>query len=234
RFVQAFGSLNADHGAAIRQGASITAITSGFTAAQLQQSVGLQAEEVAANPGLASSGGLAIANPNAVAAVTAAFQSNRFRQSLAANAAAVTANASAGTLATIQLLGDRTLSAVTLGALGLPAETGALDPNQQIQILTNAGFDPKKLLDPKYLHQFIEQFLINSGQQQSAQGTDPASVGLAALTGITSGGGTDPGSVALTLLSGITSSGDASGGGNGTVPLDISFLAHGSSINLLA
>ncbi|HZS81984.1 MAG TPA: DUF1217 domain-containing protein [Stellaceae bacterium] len=237
KFVQAFGSLNTDHGAAIHQASSISSITASFTTNQFQQSVAAQAEEIAANPVLASPGTTPVTAASAVAAITAAYQANQFRNSIAAQVQAVLSNPANGKLSTIQLLGNRTLSAVTLGALGLPPQTGALDPSQQIQILTNAGFDPKKLLDPKFLNTFIQQFLVNAGPQQGAQGTDPASVGLAALTGITAGGGgTDPGSVALSLLAGIGGGSGSAGGGSsaGPVPLDLSFLANGSSVNLIA
>ena len=98
-----------------------------------------------------------------------------------------------------------------VNTLGLPKQTGALDPDQQVRVIENAGFDPKKLLDRSFLDKFIQQFLVNTGMQ-------PSSVG----------GGSDAGSLALSILSG-------GGGGGGNVPsLDLSFLASGTGVNLLA
>ena len=168
-------------------------------------------QQVISNPVLASPSTAAIGSAGGIAAITGAFQANQFRQSIVANVQQVTANPAAGTLTTMQLLGNATLSAVTLGALGLPAQTGALDPDQQVRVIENAGFDPKKLLDRSFLDKFIQQFLVNTGMQQGSTGS-----------------GSDPGSLALSILSG------GSGGGDATPSLDLSFLANGSSFNLLA
>jgi hypothetical protein len=208
-FVQAFGSLNSDHGTQIHSASSVTAVVAGFQTNQVQQALTTQVQQVISNPVLASPSTAAIGSAGGIAAITGAFQANQFRQSIVANVQQVTANSGAGSLTTMQLLGNATLSAVTLGALGLPAQTGALDPDQQVRVIENAGFDPKKLLDRSFLDKFIQQFLVNTGMQQS------------------SAGGSDPGSLALSILSG--------GSGSDSVPsLDLSFLANGSSVNLLA
>jgi hypothetical protein len=49
--------------------------------------------------------------------------------------------------------------------------------SQQLAALTNAHFDPTKLLDRNFLNKFINQFLANAGLQQSSSSSDP----LAAL-----------------------------------------------------
>jgi hypothetical protein len=210
-FVQAFGSLDSDHGAQIRSAASITAVIAGFQTNQVRQALTTEAQQVISNPVLGSPATAAIGSAGGIAAVTGAFQANQFRQSIVAKVQQVTANSGAGSLTTIQLLGNKTLSAVTLGALGLPAQTGALDPDQQVRTIENAGFDPKKLLDRSFLDTFIQQFLVNAGMQQSA-----------------AGGGSDPGSLALAIVGG------GSGGGSAVPSLDLSFLANGAGVNLLA
>ena len=81
---------------------------------------------------------------------------------------------------------------MTFGALGLPVQTGALDPTQQVAALQRANFDPSKLTDPSFLNTFIQQFLANAGQQSGATGTSLADVALAALNNSEAGNGGDP------------------------------------------
>jgi hypothetical protein len=217
-FVQAFGSLNTDDGASLRSQTSINTIVADYQTNQFQQSIAARTQEVIANPTLANPSPQ-VGSATSVANITQAFEQNQFQASVASQVQQVQTTPSSASLSIIEFLGNATLSAVTLGALGLPAQTGALDVDQQQQILTNAGFDPNSLLDPTKLKQFISQFLANAQINSGASGSSPADVALAALT------------------NGENSS-------DGIVPLDLSFLqtptsgsssgssANGSLVNL--
>ncbi len=223
-FVAAFSSLTTDGGTQANKPNSIAAITAAFTANQFAQSISAKVQELSAAPSLATATAITapISAASSVSAITTAYQANQFRQSIATQAQEFTANAANGAISTIQVLGNPTLSAVTLGALGLPAQTGALDPSQQEQILANAGFDPSKLTDPTFLKQFINQFLANVSLQNGS--SDP----LLALFGGGNGSGSssDP---SLALFGG-----GGGGGGDGTIPIDLSFLTNGGNLNILA
>jgi hypothetical protein len=174
-FVAAFGSLNSDGGAQVRNATNIAAITTAFQANQFAQSIEAKSEAVIANPSLAATTPVSIGDSTSIATVTAAFQANRFKQSIVSTVQNLTASPSVGTISTLQILGNATLSAVTRGALGLPDAVGALSVDQQQTALKNAGFDPSKLVDSSFLNQFINRFLANAGLTQAT--SDP----LAAL-----------------------------------------------------
>jgi hypothetical protein len=176
KFVAAFNTLNSDNGVHTSSAASIAAIVAGFRANQFKQSVEAKTEAVIANPALTAAV-VPIGDSRSIAAVTSAFQANGFRQSIASTVQGLVASPSLGTISTVQLLGNATLAAVTYGALGLPASVGGLSVSQQLAALTNAHFDPTKLLDRNFLNKFINQFLANAGLQQSSSSSDP----LAAL-----------------------------------------------------
>jgi hypothetical protein len=175
-FVAAFSSLNSDNGVNTGSAASITAISASFMTAQFKQSIEAKTEAVVANPSLAAAVP-AIGNASSIATVTAAFQTNQFKQSLVTAVQTLTASPSSETISTLQILSNATLAAVTRGALGLPDAVGALSVAQQQYAMTNAGFDPTKLVDPTFLNQFINRFLANAGLAQSSASTSP----LAAL-----------------------------------------------------
>ena len=197
-FVQAFGSLNTDDGVSLRSQTSVNAIVAGYQTNQFQQSIAARTQEVIANPTLAAPSPQ-IGSATSIANITQAFEQNQFQASVASQVQQVQTTPSSASLSIIEFLGNATLSAVTLGALGLPADTGALDVSQQELILTNAGFNPNDLLDPTKLKQFINQFLANAQINSGASGSSPADVALAALTA-------------------------GNNASNGIVPLDLSFL----------
>ena len=203
KFVQAFGTLNIDNGAALRASSAVSAIVSGYQTNQFQQSIAARTQELIANPTLANPSPQ-LASSDSISAITSAFQANQFQASLASKAQTVQSSPSSASLSVVEFLGNATLSAVTLGALGLPAQTGALDVSQQELILSNAGFNPNDLLDPTKLKQFINQFLANTQANSGATGSSAADVALAALTA-------------------------GNSANNGIVPIDLSFLSIPSS-----
>jgi hypothetical protein len=203
KFVQAFGSLNIDNGAALRASSAVSAIVSGYETNQFRQSIAARTQELIANPTLANPSSQ-LSSADSISAITSAFQANQFQASLTSKAQTVQSNPSSASLAVVEFLGNATLSAVTLGALGLPAQTGALDVTQQEQILASAGFHPNDLLDPTKLKQFINQFLANTQANSGATGSSAADVALAALTA-------------------------GNSANNGIVPIDLSFLQIPSS-----
>jgi len=177
KFVAAFGSLNSDNGVQVNKAASITAITTAYLTNQFKQSIEAKSEAVVANPSLAATTPIRIGDASSSAAITSAFQANQFKQSLVSTVQNLTTTPALGSISTLQILGNATLQAVTLGALGLPAAVGGLPVSQQQTALTNAGFDPTKLSDPTFVKQFVDRFLANAGLQQSSSSNDP----LAAL-----------------------------------------------------
>ncbi len=197
-FVQAYGSLNTDDGLALRAQSSVNTITANYQKNQFQQSIAARTQEVIANPTLANASPQ-VGSTSSIANITSAFETNQFQASLTGKVQDVQANPGSASLSIVEFLGNKTLSAVTLGALGLPSDTAALDVSQQEQILTNAGFDPNSLLDPKKLQQFINQFLANAQINSGASGSSAADVALAALT-------------------------NGQNASDGIVPLDLSFL----------
>jgi hypothetical protein len=176
KFVAAFNTLNSDNGVHTSSATSIAAIVAGYQANQFKQSVEAKTEAVIANPALTAAT-VPIGDSRSVAAVTSAFLANGFKQSIASTVQSLVASPSIGTISTVQLLGNATLAAVTYGALGFPASVGGLSVSQQLAALSNAHFDPTKLLDRNFLNKFINQFLANAGLQQSSSSSDP----LAAL-----------------------------------------------------
>jgi hypothetical protein len=172
KFVAAFKSLNSDNGVSTSSAPNIAAIVAGYQANQFKQSVEAKTEAVIANPTLATAV-IPIGDSRNIAAVTSAFQANGFKQSIVSTVQSLAASPSLGTISTLQLLGNATLAAVTYGALGLPASVGGLPVSQQLAALTNAHFDPTKLLDRSFLNKFINQFLANAGLQQSSSSSNP-------------------------------------------------------------
>jgi hypothetical protein len=148
--------------------------------------------------------------------VTTAFQNEQFRKSLVSKVQQAVASSTAGTISTLQILSNSTLAAVTRGALGLPTAFGALSVAQQTAGLTRAGFDPKKLQDPKFVDKFINQFLAQ---------TDLQAANASASAAASSAGGS-----ALSLLQ---SANGNSGFVDTTVPIDFSFLTGGNRLNVL-
>ena len=66
-----------------------------------------------------------------------------------------------------QMLGDAKVSAVILGALGQPATVGGYDPDQQVEIVTHAGFAPESLTSTKAIDSLIKRYMANVGAQNA-------------------------------------------------------------------
>lgn len=207
KFVAAFGSLNSDSGASVRNAANIAAITAAFQANQFKQSIEAKSEAVIANPSLAATASIRVGDASSIAAVTTAFQANQFKQSIVSAVQNLTATPSLGTISTLQILGNATLSAVTRGALGLPDSVGALTAAQQQAALKNAAFDPTKLVDRSFLNHFINRFLANAGLAQAT--SDPLAALFQPQTGFSIPDPTvPPAAVDLSFLNGSSSGGN--------------------------
>lgn len=66
-----------------------------------------------------------------------------------------------------QMLGDSNVSAVILGALGQPAAVGGYDPDQQVEIITHAGFAPESLNSTKAIDSLITRYMSNVTAQMT-------------------------------------------------------------------
>jgi hypothetical protein len=205
-FVAAFGSLNTDGGAQLRNATNTSAIAAAFQANQFKQSIEAKSGAVIANPSLAATAPVNIGDSSSIATVTGAFQANQFKQSVVSTVQNLTTTPSVGTISTLQILGNATLAAVTRGALGLPDAVGALSVAQQQTALTNAGFDPSKLTDSGFLDQFIDRFLANAGLAQAT--SDPLAALFQPGNGFTIPDPTvPPAGVDLSFLNGSSSGG---------------------------
>jgi hypothetical protein len=163
--------------------------------------------------GLNSNGGLSVSQTNNVDAIVSRFQSNRFEAAIGSKLQQATGtgttNSGSANLTIYQVLSDATLSAVVRGAVGLPDSVGALDVDQQITALSRAGFDVKQLQDPASVAKLVDRFLANAGLNSTAN-TDPS--GLSALFGASGDGGDTPIPIDLSFLAGGSTSDSASSG----------------------
>jgi hypothetical protein len=90
-----------------------------------------------------------------------------------------------------ELMGDRVLTSVARGALGLPEKFGLLEFDQQKRILEKR-IDFEKLKDPKEVNRFVQAFLIRTEGERAPAAANP-------MTSLFGGGG---GSSALLSLIG--------------------------------
>lgn len=88
-----------------------------------------------------------------------------------ANKNSPTGTKTAPPLSINQVLSDPTISAVVRQAYGLPQSEAALSVPQQTKALTNAGFDPAKLIRPGAIDKLVKQFLANVALQQADSST---------------------------------------------------------------
>ncbi|MFZ2031404.1 MAG: DUF1217 domain-containing protein [Vitreimonas sp.] len=116
-----------------------------------------------------------------IAAVQSAFQANTLQTILSNDVSLAAAqktrntdvheNASAP-LNLYQMLGDSNVSTVILGALGQPAIVGSFEPDQQVEIVSHAGFAPESLNSTKAIDSLIRRYMANVGAQNTP--TSPA------------------------------------------------------------
>lgn len=66
-----------------------------------------------------------------------------------------------------QMLGDAKVSMVILGALGQPAVVGGYNPDQQVEIVTHAGFAPESLTSTTAIDSLIKRYMANVGAQNA-------------------------------------------------------------------
>jgi hypothetical protein len=157
---------------------------------------------------VSTDGGISIRSADNIAGVVSSYTSEQFKATIGTKLATAQAQASSASssgsssstapLSIYQVLSDSTLAAVVRGAYGLPDSAAALDPTEQIQLLTNAGFNVKDLNSPAAVSKLIDRFLGNAELQQSSSSasSDP-------LVGLFQSGnsdGTDPTPVDLSFL----------------------------------
>jgi hypothetical protein len=111
-----------------------------------------------------------------IASVEAAYQANAIKTlvsndvSLAAAQKTRNANVRESANAPLnlyQMLGDSKVSAIILGALGQPAVVGGYDPDQQVGIVTHAGFAPESLTSTVAIDSLINRYMANVGAQNA-------------------------------------------------------------------
>lgn len=105
-----------------------------------------------------------------------------------------------------QMLGDSNVSTVILGALNEPAIVGSYEPDQQVEIVSHAGFEAESLNSTTAIDLLIKRYMANVGAQNaptspllSLFGTTPEpgqiiSLDLSSILGGSSSGSTSLGS----------------------------------------
>jgi hypothetical protein len=139
---------------------------------------------VTAFSSLATDGGAGVNAAGFADAIVNAYEVDQFETAQGAQDPAVRealyfARTAGKVTSTLQILGDRTLADVVRTAQGLPAAFSALDPTQQVGMLTRAGFDPTKLQDPAFVQKYVARYLTLYDIANPPNG-DPTG-GLAAL-----------------------------------------------------
>ena len=109
------------------------------------------------------------------------------------------------------------VSAVILGALGQPAVVGGYDPDQQVEIVTHAGFAPESLNSTKAIDSLINRYMANVGAQNTP--TSP-------LLTLFNSSSSQPGQLISLDLSSIL-------GGSSSVSSSLSSSPTGYLLNLL-
>src|SRR6185312_7043173 len=66
-----------------------------------------------------------------------------------------------------QMLGDSNVSTVILGALNEPAIVGSYDPDQQVEIVSHAGFEAESLNSTTAIDSLIKRYMANVGAQNA-------------------------------------------------------------------
>lgn len=173
---------------------------------------------------LRNDGGAAIGTSTNVEAVVAAYQNTQYEKAVgrtdtaARQALYFSRVAPEATGSIYQVLSDKTLAAVVREAYGLPAETGALDVDQQVRQLKAKGFDYSKLADEKYVGTLINRFLASQDASGSPTGSDEdiSTAGTA------------------TAAAAILSNTMSNAYDNGVLSFDLSFLASGGKLNVSA
>jgi hypothetical protein len=111
-----------------------------------------------------------------IAAVQQTYQANALQAVLQTDITQAQAQATRNTkvhesasapLNLYQMLGDSNISSVLLGAYGQPDQVGALDPDQQVEVFTHAGFAPESLNSPKAIDTLIQRYLANVSAQST-------------------------------------------------------------------
>lgn len=174
---------------------------------------------------LREDGGEAISKTENIDTVVTAFQQTQYEKAVGRNdtsarqALYFARVAPQATESIYQVLNDSTLGAVVREAYGLPEETAALDAKAQVRQLEAKGFDYTKLSDPDYVNSLISRFLASKDASGAPSGADEdVTVNATA-------------SAASAVLSSMISSTSES---SGIASIDLSFLATGGRLNILA
>jgi Protein of unknown function (DUF1217) len=171
---------------------------------------------------LRDDGGASIGSTSNIDSVVSSYQETQYEKAVGRNDTAARQAlyfarvAPEATGSIYQVLSDKTLSAVVLGAYGLPDETAALDTKQQVRQLQAKGFDYTKLSDEKYVKTLIGKFLAS----QDASGTPSGADEDVVVSGTAS--------AAASMLSNAIS---AASDSNGIVSLDLSFISSGTKFS---
>jgi hypothetical protein len=121
-------------------------------------------------------GGRTSDDKDQVAAVQSAYQANSLKTIVTNDVSLATAQQSRNTdvsakanapLNLYQMLGDSNISTVILGALSEPTIVGSYDPDQQVEIVSHAGFAPESLNSPGAIDSFIKRYMANVGIQNA-------------------------------------------------------------------
>jgi predicted Fe-Mo cluster-binding NifX family protein len=111
-----------------------------------------------------------------VASVQSAYQANTLKTILTNDVSLAAAQKTRNTnvhenanaaLNLYQMLGDSKVSTVILGALGQPAVVGGYDPDQQVEIVTHAGFAPESLNSTAAIDSLVKRYMANVGAQNA-------------------------------------------------------------------
>jgi len=111
-----------------------------------------------------------------IAVVQSAYQANTLQTILSNDVSLAAAQKTRNTnvhenanapLNLYQMLGDSNISTVILGALGQPAIVGGYEPDQQVEIVSHAGFAPESLNSTKAIDSLIKRYMANVGAQNT-------------------------------------------------------------------
>lgn len=114
---------------------------------------------------LATDGGAAINAAGFADKIVSAFATGQFEESEGEQNESVREalyfqREASGATTLYQVLSDKTLGDVVRTTQGLPEEAGALDPDQQVEMLGRTGFDVSKLQDSAYVQKYVQRFLV--------------------------------------------------------------------------
>lgn len=121
-------------------------------------------------------GGRTSDDADKIASVQVAYQANSLKTIVSNDVSLAAAQTTRNTnvhedanapLNLYQMLGDSKVSTIILGALGQPDVVGGYDPDQQVEIVTHAGFAPESLNSTKAIDSLITRYMANVGAQNT-------------------------------------------------------------------